>query len=69
MTTIIVTLLVITILVTVHELGHALAAKLLGMQVVTFSVGFGKRIFERRLGAMPVNERYPVAPRTLVSPE
>ena len=50
MTAVIVTLFVITILVLVHELGHALAAKLLGMSVVTFSVGFGKRILERRFG-------------------
>jgi len=32
-------------LITVHELGHLLAAKLVGVKVVKFSVGFGRKLF------------------------
>src|SRR5512138_513316 len=32
-------------LIFVHELGHFLAAKLLGVKVVRFSIGFGPRLF------------------------
>ncbi len=35
---------VISILVTVHELGHFLVARLCGVRVLVFSIGFGKRI-------------------------
>lgn len=37
--------LVIGILVFVHELGHYLAARSVGVHVETFSIGFGKEIF------------------------
>ncbi|MCA1594242.1 MAG: RIP metalloprotease RseP [Acidobacteria bacterium] len=36
--------------VVIHEFGHFIVAKLLGIRVETFSVGFGKRIFGRRWG-------------------
>jgi regulator of sigma E protease len=36
--------------VVLHEFGHFLVAKLLGIRVETFSVGFGKRIWGRRWG-------------------
>lgn len=36
--------------VILHEFGHFIVAKLLGIRVETFSVGFGKRIFGRRWG-------------------
>src|SRR5205085_8094324 len=36
--------------VILHEFGHFLVAKLLGIRVETFSVGFGKRIWGRRWG-------------------
>src|ERR1043165_4462950 len=36
--------------VVLHEFGHFLVAKLLGIRVETFSVGFGPRIFGRRWG-------------------
>ncbi|HEX8473306.1 MAG TPA: RIP metalloprotease RseP [Pyrinomonadaceae bacterium] len=36
--------------VVIHEFGHFLVAKLLGIRVETFSVGFGKRIWGRRWG-------------------
>jgi regulator of sigma E protease len=37
-------------LVTIHEFGHYLAAKLCGVKVLRFSVGMGKVIFSRKLG-------------------
>ncbi|HAF70458.1 MAG: Peptidase M50, putative membrane-associated zinc metallopeptidase [Acetothermia bacterium 64_32] len=37
-------------LVTVHEAGHFLAAKLLGMAVEEFAIGFGPVVFSRRRG-------------------
>ena len=36
--------------VIIHEFGHFIVAKLLGIRVETFSVGFGKRLFGRRWG-------------------
>src|ERR671923_2577907 len=36
--------------VILHEFGHFIVAKLLGLRVETFSVGFGKRIWGRRWG-------------------
>ena len=38
-------LIILTILVFVHELGHYLAAIYNGVKVETFSIGFGKEIF------------------------
>ncbi len=37
-------LIVLGVIVTVHELGHFLAARWLGVSVQTFSIGFGKEI-------------------------
>ncbi len=42
---------VIGILVTFHELGHYWVARLCGVKVLRFSIGMGKIIFSRRLGA------------------
>jgi regulator of sigma E protease len=50
MTTILAFLAVIGVLVIVHEYGHYLAARLSGVKVLKFSVGFGKPLFSRRLG-------------------
>src|ERR1700749_728586 len=36
--------------VILHEFGHFIVAKMLGIRVETFSVGFGKRIWGRRWG-------------------
>jgi len=55
-------LMAITLLVTVHEWGHFLVARLLGIQVLRFSVGFGKPIYsffdkkgtEYAIGWLPV---------------
>lgn len=38
---------VFTIIVFVHEMGHFLAARVLGAKVDVFSIGFGKRLFMR----------------------
>jgi len=37
-------------LIFVHELGHFLAAKLLGVKVTKFSIGFGPRLFGVKRG-------------------
>ena len=38
------------ILITFHELGHYIVAKLCGVKVLTFSFGFGPKLFSKRLG-------------------
>jgi regulator of sigma E protease len=40
----------IGVLVTVHEYGHYLAARLVGVKVLRFSVGFGRAIYRRPFG-------------------
>ncbi len=50
-------LIVITILgvlITVHELGHFLFAKLKNCKVLVFSIGFGPRIFKRNIGGTEI---------------
>ncbi len=37
-------------LITIHELGHFLVAKLTGVRVLTFSLGFGPRLFGFKVG-------------------
>lgn len=46
--TIFVLLLIVGILVFVHELGHFLAAKISGVPVEEFAIGFGKTIFQKK---------------------
>src|SRR2546430_17742746 len=41
---------VLGVMIIIHELGHHLVAKLFGVRVETFSVGFGKRLFGFRMG-------------------
>ena len=43
-------IVVIGILVVVHEFGHFLAARSVGVKVLRFSVGFGRVLWQRRLG-------------------
>ncbi len=43
-------LVAIGVLVVVHEYGHYLAARLAGVKVLRFSVGFGKPLLSRRFG-------------------
>lgn len=38
------------VLIVVHELGHYLAARLCGVKVLRFSVGFGRMLWKRRFG-------------------
>ena len=55
-------LLVLTLVVTVHELGHFLVARAFGVKIDRFSIGFGKALLSRtdkngieyRLGWMPL---------------
>ena len=49
-TTIASTIIVLGILVFVHELGHFVFAKKLGVGVLTFSLGFGPRLVGRKMG-------------------
>lgn len=44
-------LLTISLLVAIHEYGHYLVARLCGIKVLRFSIGFGKPIWSRRAGA------------------
>ena len=37
-------------LILVHELGHFIACKLVGVRVERFALGFGPRLFGRKLG-------------------
>jgi regulator of sigma E protease len=43
-------LFVLGIVVFVHELGHFLAARRIGVRVITFSLGFGPKIFSMKRG-------------------
>ena len=43
-------LVVLGIMVLVHEFGHFAVAKLCGVRVEVFSIGFGKRLFGFRRG-------------------
>jgi regulator of sigma E protease len=44
-------LIVFSFLIFFHELGHFLAARYFGVHVEVFSIGFGKRILTKRIGA------------------
>ncbi|MCK4889923.1 MAG: RIP metalloprotease RseP [Candidatus Aminicenantes bacterium] len=48
--TIMVFTVVLGIIVIVHEFGHFIAARLMGVRVETFSFGFGKRLFGKKIG-------------------
>ncbi|MGC1443609.1 MAG: RIP metalloprotease RseP, partial [Burkholderiaceae bacterium] len=50
LTTIIAFLVALTILIFVHEMGHYLAARYFDVKVLRFSIGFGKPLFQFRLG-------------------
>jgi regulator of sigma E protease len=38
------------ILIVIHELGHFLVAKKSGVGVITFSIGFGPKLFKKKIG-------------------
>ena len=50
MLTVLARIFVFGILVTVHEFGHFITAKLTGMKVEEFSIGFGPNIYQRQEG-------------------
>ncbi len=50
LTTIISTAIVLGIIIFVHELGHFLSAKKLGVGVLKFSLGFGRKLVGRKFG-------------------
>ena len=41
---------VISIIVRIHEFGHFIVAKKLGVKVEKFSLGFGPKVFGRQIG-------------------
>lgn len=45
-----VTILAISFLIFFHELGHFLVARFFGVKVNTFSIGFGEKIYTKRVG-------------------
>lgn len=46
----VVAVLVFIILIIIHEFGHFIAAKLMGVRVNEFAVGFGPKLFSKQLG-------------------
>jgi regulator of sigma E protease len=50
MTTIMAGILMLGVLVFVHELGHFIVAKMCGVKVLKFSLGFGPRLISRQRG-------------------
>src|SRR5687767_12672864 len=50
MTSILAFLFVLGVLIFVHELGHFLAARRIGVRVLTFSLGFGPKLLSFRRG-------------------
>lgn len=50
MTTVLAFLFVLGVLIFVHELGHFMAARRLGVRVLTFSLGFGPKLLKTRRG-------------------
>ena len=47
---ILVALIVLSILIFFHELGHFAAARYFGVQVDVFSIGFGKKLYSKMIG-------------------
>ena len=43
-------LIILSFLIFFHELGHFLMAKLVGVKVEVFSIGFGKKLFCKKIG-------------------
>ncbi len=48
--TVIIFLIILAVLVFVHELGHFLVAKISGIRVDEFSIGFPPRLFKKKIG-------------------
>ena len=47
---IVVAIIVLSVLIFFHELGHFTAARFFGVQVDVFSIGFGKKLYSRMIG-------------------
>ena len=47
---ILVAILVLSVLIFFHELGHFAAARFFGVQVDVFSIGFGKKLLSKKIG-------------------
>jgi len=47
---ILVAILVLSVLIFFHELGHFVAARFFGVQVDIFSIGFGKKLYSKTIG-------------------
>jgi len=47
---ILVAILVLSVLIFFHELGHFVAARFFGVQVDVFSIGFGKKLYSKTIG-------------------
>lgn len=45
-----VAVLLFLVLIIIHEFGHFIAAKLMGVRVNEFAVGFGPKLFQKKLG-------------------
>ena len=50
MVSILLALLALSLMIFLHELGHFVAAKLCGMQVDVFAIGFGKKLLSKKFG-------------------
>ena len=50
-------LVTFTLIVAVHEFGHYISARLLGMRVLEFAIGFGPRLFGWRRGEIDYSVR------------
>ena len=50
LTTILAGIFVLSVVILVHEIGHFAVAKLLGIYVKTFSIGFGRKVLKKRVG-------------------
>lgn len=50
MSTVIATIFVFGLLILVHELGHFITAKSVGMRVDEFAIGFGPKLISKRIG-------------------
>ena len=48
--TVIATIFVFGLLIFVHELGHFITAKIVGMRVDEFAIGFGPKLLSRKYG-------------------
>lgn len=53
--TLLLSLVGLGILICIHELGHLLAAKSVGMKIESFGIGFGKPIFHFKVKSVPVH--------------